>query len=70
MKGRIIKRWKNIIHFSLQQNDAETLLKLIRTDLARLDKVEYVLQEVSNVALKAYILEELLKKDKKPDFDI
>ena len=70
MKGRIIKRWKNIIHFLLQQNDAETLLKLIRTDLARLDKVEYVLQEVSNVALKAYILEELLKKDKKPDFDI
>lgn len=70
VKSRIIKRWKNIIQFLIQKNDTETLLKLVKTDIARADKVEYALQEVSDVTLKAYVLEELSKKEKKTGFDI
>lgn len=65
VKGQIKKKWKNIIQFLLRGNDSETLLELIKTDIVTAEMLEYVLQKVKDVTLRAYILEESSKKEKR-----
>lgn len=65
VKEQIKKRWKNIIQFLSRGNDSETLLELIKTDIVTAEMLEYVLQKVKDVTLRAYILEESSKKEKR-----
>lgn len=65
VKEQIKKRWKNIIQFLSRGNDSETLLELIKTDIVTAEMLEYVLQKVKDVTLRAYIMEESSKKEKR-----
>lgn len=56
---------RSITQFLLRGNDSETLLELIKTDIVTAEMLEYALQEVKDVTLRAYILEESSKKEKR-----
>lgn len=62
LEERIRENWKKIIAAMMETGHTEEALKLMKSDIATSEILKDMLDEVDDVALKAYALDEIRRK--------